>query len=333
MVYPGAHSNVGGGYQPGEGARSAHYGEMLSLVPLRAMHAAARDAGVPLLSLGEMSLRSTTLKRSFALDDEGGRKYGELVDHWRHYLAQAGSGGRHVGLEILNHLMWFNRWRFYNIRRNQAAASAGGQGQDAATAAQRESGFVAERASMQRDLAPLQRESETADTRMRRAEEKLRSAQILRARTGLPVSASIEREAAEAREEAARAKDRWLAEKAKLDTYADDSGLGGNFAVYDERLIEDARTIVDLRRSDPSLRLRPHYENLVAAYEDEFVHNRGLRDTKVIAFFERYVHDSLSGFATDATLPSDPRVVYVGGDDKLRFAGVLEQESPKSRAA
>jgi uncharacterized protein (DUF2235 family) len=38
MVYPGGHSDVGGGYRPGESARSAEPGQMLSLIPLRAMH-------------------------------------------------------------------------------------------------------------------------------------------------------------------------------------------------------------------------------------------------------------------------------------------------------
>lgn len=333
MVYPGAHSNVGGGYQPGEGARSAHYAEVLSLVPLRAMHASARDAGVPLLSLGEISARSTILKRSFALDEEGSLRYGELVDHWRHYTAQASSGGRHVGNEILNHLHWFNRWRFYNIRRNQAAARSGGQGPDAATAAQRERGFSAERSRMQSELAPLQQTSGAADRRLQRAEEQLRSAQMAQARFGLPVNASLQSEVAQARESAAQEKDRYLTEKSKLDTYANDSALGEHFAAYDAQLVEDARAVIEWRRRDPSLQMRPHYQNLVSAYEDEFLRNQGLRDAKIIAFFDRYVHDSLAGFATDATLPSDPRVVYVGGDDKLRFAGVLDRTSAGSQVA
>jgi hypothetical protein len=45
-----------------------------------------------------------------------------------------------------------------------------------------------------------------------------------------------------------------------------------------------------------------------------------LRDEKIIAFFDEHVHDSLAGFNTDSTLPSDPRVIYVGGDQKLDYA-------------
>ena len=68
--------------------------------------------------------------------------------------------------------------------------------------------------------------------------------------------------------------------------------------------------------------LRPHYRGLLAAYENEFIHGRGLTDQKIIDFFEHHVHDSLAGFAKDATLPSDPRVIYIGGDVKSRHAAV-----------
>lgn len=59
---------------------------------------------------------------------------------------------------------------------------------------------------------------------------------------------------------------------------------------------------------------------MLEAYEAEFVNNSGLRDEKIVAFFDNYVHDSLAGFAQDATLPSDPRVIYIGDDIKSRHA-------------
>ena len=66
--------------------------------------------------------------------------------------------------------------------------------------------------------------------------------------------------------------------------------------------------------------LRPHYQALLEAHDDEFVHGRGLTDPKVIAFFDSFVHDSLAGFAKDVTLPSDPRCCYIGGDEELKYA-------------
>jgi len=85
-------------------------------------------------------------------------------------------------------------------------------------------------------------------------------------------------------------------------------------------LYEDAQQIVKWMHDDRTLTLRPHYHALVEAYLDEFTRNRGLADAKVIAFFDDYVHDSLAGFDTDESWPSDPRMVYAGGDRKLRFA-------------
>lgn len=323
MVYPGAHSNVGGGYQPGEGARSPHRAEVLSLVSLLAMHAEARDAGVPLYATAALAERSAVLSQSFALDPEGAAKYAELADHWRHYTATVGSGGRHVGNEILNHLLWFNRWRFYNIRRNQAAAASGRPGPDAATAAQREQRFAEERQRLREELAPLDEASQQAARLHNRAQMNLRGAELAQARTGVPVPAALRSEEAQTRVAAAEARDRFLAHKARLDTHANDETLPGQFAAYDARLIADVELILAHRRANPRLTLRPHYRNLVEAYEDEFVRGRGLRDEKIIAFFDRYVHDSLAGFAQDATLPSDPRVVYAGGDNKMRFAGLV----------
>jgi Uncharacterized alpha/beta hydrolase domain (DUF2235) len=332
-VYPGAHSDVGGGYQPGEGARSQKPGEMLSLIPLRVMHAEAKAAGVPLLELGAMASRSQVLKRSFALDEEGSRAFSQVQDHFKHYIANAGSGGRDVGKELLAHMLWFYRWRFFAIKRNQDLAKQGQPARDAGIAASREREFAAERARMRGEVDALRQKWEADQAVMSRAESHLQRAQIAQARSGIPVDPKLRSDAAAARAAEEISKDRHLARKAQLDTFADDSTLGAAMAAYDARLLADAKAIIEHRKKNPSLKIRPHYANLVSAYEDEFVRNRGLRDEKLIAFFDTYVHDSLAGFAQDATLPSDPRVIYIGGDNKMRFAGVLDGGSSASQAA
>ena len=70
--------------------------------------------------------------------------------------------------------------------------------------------------------------------------------------------------------------------------------------------------------------LRPFYRMILECYEDEFGHDRGLQDQKIIAFFDNYVHDSLAGFASDVTLPSDPRCVYIGGDREAKYANATD---------
>lgn len=332
-VYPGAHSDVGGGYQPGEGARSRSAGEMLSLVPLRVMHAEARAAGVPLLDLQALGSRSQVLKRSFALDDDSAKPFASMLEQFKHYMSQAGSGSRDIGRELLAHMSWFYRWRFFAIRRNQDRAKQGLPTRDAEIAAARERDFEIERKRLEGEVNALRTRWQSDQLNMNRAEAHLQNAQMAQARAGIPIDASLQSEVATARASEEVSRDRYLARKAQLDTYANDSALAGNMAAYDARLVADAQAIIAHRKQNPSLKLRPHYANLLAAYEDEFVHQRGLRDEKLIAFFDTYVHDSLAGFAQDATLPSDPRVIYVGGDNKLRFAGLLDGGAGHSQAA
>ena len=127
-------------------------------------------------------------------------------------------------------------------------------------------------------------------------------------------------------------RDAHLREKAKLDTYADDSALAGNMTAYERRLVQDAEAITAHQRKNPKLALRPHYRNLIAAYNAQYVSGDPL-DEKLAAFFDRYVHDSLAGFATDATLPSDPRVIYAGGDNKIRYVGLTNDSGEPKRMA
>jgi len=60
VVYPGVHSDVGGGYAPGEQTRALQDDEKLSQVPLLHMHRAARVAGVPLHALETMEEKVRT---------------------------------------------------------------------------------------------------------------------------------------------------------------------------------------------------------------------------------------------------------------------------------
>jgi hypothetical protein len=89
-------------------------------------------------------------------------------------------------------------------------------------------------------------------------------------------------------------------------------------------------------KDDPKLKLRPHYAALIEAYRDEYERGKGLSitaDAKLIELFDHYVHDSLAGFDTDETWPTDPRMIYVGGDLKLRYAQNAPTGSPSSMAA
>ena len=320
MVYPGAHSDAGGGYQPGEGARGAHHGEMLSLIPLRVMHQGARAAGVPLDSL-ESIRKDASVNKSFALDEAGAKKFAEMNTLCAQYMKFAGSGGRDIGKELLAHSSWYLRWRFFSIRRNERA---GGHGPDATTILQREPGFANERKRMAADVAVLEANQNKAAKELASAQQANQNAQYARARFGLPIKPEITERLYQAAEKERATSDAYLREKAKLDTYANDSQLAGSLTAYDQRLLADASAIAAHQKAKPKLKLRPHYKNLMDAYNAQYLGNQAL-DEGLVAFFDRYVHDSLAGFATDATLPSDPRVVYVGGDNKLQFANLMRK--------
>lgn len=319
MVYPGVHSDVGGGYRPGEGARSAKPGQMLSLIPLRAMHAMAWEAGVPLFPIS--ALPTTDVKEHFAVDDASQPEFKKLTELWSHYMAQAGFGGRSIGEMFNAHMRLYYGWRFHKIRLNRAARAGGQDTADAAALKQRETEWLRERRQLEAEMKPAKARMDDAQRAVSRAKSRLMQAENRQGRYGQTVAPELRSALAQAETDAQQPTDDYLKLKARYDTLPGTDGLlAANLAVYDDQLMADAQAIRDTLQREPSLPLRPHYRGLLEAYEAEFVSNNGLRDEKIIEFFDTYVHDSLAGFARDATLPSDPRVIYIGDDDKSRHA-------------
>jgi hypothetical protein len=117
----------------------------------------------------------------------------------------------------------------------------------------------------------------------------------------------------------------YLLAKARLDGLPTMNQFEKLLNLYDQQLLRDVQAICPALPGPYHRKmgdLRPHYKAMVEAYVNEFVENKGLTDEAVISFFGHYVHDSLAGFGKDATLPSDPRVVYLGGDEKYRYASI-----------
>jgi hypothetical protein len=402
-VYPGVHSDVGGGYRPGEGGCRPEKGAQLSIVALRAMHELARKAGVKLASLDAL----TGVERDdFALDGPIAEQYAKTLDLWQHYQQQrsryvvpgimAGLGG-----EMVQHMRVYYAWRFHAIRQRGVANQPSEQKQQVTES---EKGFAQHRKKLDAEYDDAVKSQLEAESRVRRANQELGMAHRAQARFGTPIDPTLVRKLDLARQDLQQKQTRTDRIRARITTAADDSKLNDAVAKYDRMLLRDARQIVawmredeldaeilELRRQRSRLevqrngehrrletsgkgidpltrqptadgermwqeissryepriadlksriealekrknmkqgpyadrflaRLRPHYRALIDAYLDEFERNTGLRDEKVIAFFSDYVHDSLAGFDTDQTWPSDPRIIYVGGDRKLRFA-------------
>lgn len=104
--YPGMHSDVGGGYEPGEqGKAMPSWGQspQLSQIPLLDMHFAALRAGVPLLTIEEIRSHPL-LGKSFATDER-------LVTTYNGWLAGNAIGPSSVKTFTRAHTDQYLRWR------------------------------------------------------------------------------------------------------------------------------------------------------------------------------------------------------------------------------
>jgi len=339
IVYPGVHSDVGGGYRPGEGGRGkgepmdsavvADGDKLLSLIPLKAMYDEALAAGVPLRKVGSKEWTKDNIN-DFDADPD-------MEAAFDHYMDVVGRGTRTIGAAFLTHTRLYLAWRFHHIREKQAIRpDIEKQSADKKTGEERsiesnEEVWAQDERKLDAEINNLKAEEESL--KRRRLNEQLalsRSGRGVDPITLLPTPQGQQMAAAINTQygpkiESLQAK---IAELlARKETLPSQGTLTKGLSEYDALLLEDVRSILAMIEKNPKLRaqLRPHYKNLVETYENEYVHKRGLDKTKegdirIIEFFDNYVHDSLSDFGRDSTLASDPRVIYAGGDEKIKFA-------------
>ncbi|MFY0526933.1 T6SS phospholipase effector Tle1-like catalytic domain-containing protein [Archangium gephyra] len=301
MVYPGAHSDVGGGYRPGEGARSRTNGSLLSMIPLRAMREQALRAGVPLRT------DLPNIKKDFAEDPGGKDAFELLCQRFTGYMSAAGSGGKPLGTMMLSHMALYFQWRFHRIARDRKDRKADRPTKDEALFREFQSGWKIEKAALAKET----------ETQRRKFVEAVTHASRLKMSHGAKhKQMAIER----AEDTEALMKNEYLSIKARLDTMPSSDGSFLDYLeLYDEQLMADVQAVQYWVKKYGRQKLRPHYQMMLEAFEAE-QRGMGLRDQGIIQFFDTYVHDSLAAFAMDATLPSDPRVIYIGADNKLPYA-------------
>lgn len=149
FIYPGAHSDVGGGYAPREQGKGKTRPDLLSQVPLIHMYRAARAAGVPLANLTELD----AIGRSETVDD---LKISEsLIKHFNAYR-EHGPGGGEIKAATRKHMRQYWRWRlsvgdkFTSLSSYQAASA-----QDKEDLAASEMDFRRDVAQAERDEAAI----------------------------------------------------------------------------------------------------------------------------------------------------------------------------------
>ena len=110
FLYPGAHSDVGGGYAPGEQGKSREgQAALLSQIPLAHMYLAARKAGVPLLPYSEMQ---AAVRDDFEIDVD-------LARAWTAYTEALVKNGD----KLTQHMALFYRWRTMRLNSLETTAS------------------------------------------------------------------------------------------------------------------------------------------------------------------------------------------------------------------
>ncbi|MGU0812131.1 T6SS phospholipase effector Tle1-like catalytic domain-containing protein [Pseudomonas aeruginosa] len=112
VVYPGVHSDLGGGYRPGEQGRSVRDEAKLSQIPLCHMYRAALAAGVPLVDL---TSAPPGLQDAFRVDTG-------LIGRFNAYIGQLrtqGSEGADTQALVQLHYRQYLHWRRYRLGQHK----------------------------------------------------------------------------------------------------------------------------------------------------------------------------------------------------------------------
>jgi len=311
VVYPGVHSNVGGGYRPGEGGRLSSPFGMLSAIPLLAMYDEAYKAGVPLRSI--QRLRQTNRPEDLAIyldfhpakpEDQTIRQ--TLITRFNHYMKTVGHGAAPVGQMVAAHMKLYFRWRIIDVGRKRLAAQKGQQDQTAQRLSASEAKWGQERAEKQSALDKVDSEALGLE---------FKASMLAMVASGLfpgEQQQELLREAQKCRQRASILREQAVPLQALINTMpSSDGSLLKNMEHYDREFLQDSERVLKARKD-----ILKGFDRLLREAWEEPV----LKDLEVIAFFDDYVIDSLAAFAMDRTRATEARVLYQGRDNRVQYA-------------
>jgi len=310
-VYPGVHSNVGGGYRPGEGGRLANPFGMLSAIPLQAMYDEAYKIGVPLRTIQSLKDSGDEVYTDFMPPTEEDKKVrNALIQRFNKYMTAIGRTSQPIGQTVSAHMKMYFRWRIVDVGRKLNAKANGTIDTSSQRQATSEAAWAKEKASKQKRLTELN--AQYRDERMK-ADYAANNAY------SMPTEALRQQSRQQMQAHQARAqalKDEIVMQEASLNTMpGTDGSLAKNLATYDKQFLEDSQRV----RTTPKDSLKGFDRVLRAAWDEPT-----LSDADILAFFDDHVIDSLAGFAKDRTRATEPRVLYQGGDDELKYAAASQ---------
>lgn len=324
VVYPGVHSNVGGGYRPGEGGRLANPFGMLSAIPLQAMYDEAYKAGVPLRSVSKLmqsnSSADAAIYKDFHPVETGDIDVrNTLIRRFNHYMQAVSQGSAPIGQLVSAHMKLYFRWRVVDMGRKRLAAQSGQKDLTAQRLSVMEAQWGQERAAKQARLDAVEHEASSLE---------IKASMLFNAAANTFASAQREaylHEAQQHRQRAQALREQTVPMRASIDTMpSTDGSLLKNMAQYDRQFMQDSQRVLSAQKSTLA-----GFDKLLREAWDEPV----LNDPEVIAFFDDYVIDSLAGFAVDRTRATEARVLYQGGDARIKYSLLSNDARPHDRAA
>ncbi len=311
VVYPGVHSNVGGGYRPGEGGRLASPFGMLSAIPLQAMYDEAYRAGVPLRAVSSFVRSNNPADLAIYLDfypaaQEDKNIRSTLIRRFNRYMQAVGQGAAPIGKLFSAHMKLYFRWRIMDIGRKQMAAKSGKQDTTAQRLSVMEAQWGQERAVKQAKLDAVEHEAASLE---------VKASLYLNAVANMPFDTaereSYIREAEQCSQRAKALREQAVPMQATINTMpSSDGSLLKSMANYDQQFLQESQRVLATDK-----RKLTGFDKLLREAWDE-----PLNDPDVIAFFDDYVIDSLAGFAKDRTKATEARVLYQGGDERVKYA-------------
>ena len=227
-VYPGVHSDVGGSYAPGEGARAPLPSENLGVIPLIHMYNYALCKGVPLLPVPAWTDKNET---DFSIS-------ADLFATYNHYVKSIGSSGS-LGDLMNKNMGLYYAWRFRSIKLKMQ----GNKG-ESDRISEWSVRFKKDETALKNEISALERKEESAVRELNSILQLLSAA----SKGAYAMSDAVEdqfpsdKDVALARKNAKIARDDLLKAQARMDALPKMGALQEMIDLYDKQLLDDVRT-------------------------------------------------------------------------------------------
>ena len=331
VVFPGVHSDIGGGYSPldqGKGL-SRDGATTLQRIALAEMYRRARVAGVPLI-----------LEKASATAQEGYRIDPRLIQAFNDYLACFNVKEGTTGEIVKEHWLTMTRWRLRGVSSAQWPSGSRERAEHFDQPLRQD--IAAQRAAITHDMAMLKQDIGAGhraenDAKRRALRDKLK--RLNQSEDALYVdrlnaAAKTQRFGLKLLEGEFDA----LRTVRRSPTLMKEQGM----SVYTARVVDRATGTA----KDQQCKLRPDEREEVRVIFHEMAHNFVPVDARVAQFLDNYVHDSIAGFSkminersfTGSFVYFRFRRIFSGSDDLYQvpyssgFAAPYEEHARETEA-